>query len=57
MKSTEIMKELGLRWRLLGDDEKFLYEEKSRVEKCSYIVQVPSRIYFCQNLFNPANQG
>ena len=40
MKPTQIMKELGRRWKELSDEEKAPFEQKSRLEKDDYFVQV-----------------
>lgn len=40
MKVTEVMKELGVRWKLLGDDEKTVYEDRVTMEKQRYIEKV-----------------
>lgn len=40
MKVTEVMKELGVRWKLLEDDEKTVYEDRVTMEKQRYIEKV-----------------
>lgn len=40
MKVTEVMKELGVRWKLLEDDEKTIYEDRVTLEKQLYIEKV-----------------
>jgi hypothetical protein len=40
MKVTEVMKEVGIRWRLLEAEEKHSFEERAREDKSRYITEV-----------------
>jgi hypothetical protein len=40
MKVTEVMKELGVRWKLLESDEKTVYEDRVTLEKQRYMEKV-----------------
>jgi HMG (high mobility group) box len=56
MKVTEVMKELGVRWKLLEDDEKTAYEDRVTLEKQRYLVKVGMNYFYINCLFfNDAN--
>jgi hypothetical protein len=40
LKVTEISKEIGIRWKLLEDEEKVPYNERVELEKMQYVVKV-----------------
>jgi HMG (high mobility group) box len=56
MKVTEVMKELGVRWKLLEDDEKTVYEDRVTLEKQRYLEKVGMNYSYINCLFfNDAN--
>jgi HMG (high mobility group) box len=56
MKVTEVMKELGVRWKILEDDEKTVYEDRVTLEKQRYLEKVGMNYFYITCLFfNDAN--
>ena len=49
-KVTEVAREVGVRWKLLGDDEKTPFEERVTAEKERYMEQVCKLLIWLHHL-------
>lgn len=44
MKVTEVMKEVGIRWKLLEAEEKSPFEKRAEEEKIAFVTQVEKNL-------------